>query len=126
MTTLRQNFIRELVLRGMSPRTQESYVGAVYYLARYYHKAPDVLSDEELKDYLFHLAERRLAASTLNQQVSALVAFTSSCCGVQSTFSMRYCPAAARPFGARRSSALTKWNSSLQWDVRILKAERFS
>jgi integrase/recombinase XerD len=75
MTTLRQNFIRELVIRGMSPRTQESYVGAVYYLARYYHKAPDLLSDEELKNYLFHLAERGLAASTLNQNVSALRCF---------------------------------------------------
>jgi integrase/recombinase XerD len=75
MTTLRQNFIRELVLRGMSPRTQESYVGAVYYLAKYYHKAPDLLSNEELKNYLFHLAERGLAPSTLNQQVSALRCF---------------------------------------------------
>lgn len=75
MTTLRQNFIRELVLRGMSPRTQESYVGAVYYLAKYYHKAPDLLSDEELKNYLFHLAQRGLAPSTLNQNVSALRCF---------------------------------------------------
>jgi hypothetical protein len=38
MTTLPQNFIRELVLRGMSPRTQESYVRWVYCLAQYYHK----------------------------------------------------------------------------------------
>jgi site-specific recombinase XerD len=75
MTTLRQNFIRELVLRGMSPRTQESYIGAVYYLAKYCHKAPDLLSDEELKNYLFHLAGRGLAASTLNQNVSALRCF---------------------------------------------------
>jgi integrase/recombinase XerD len=75
MTTLRQNFIRELVLRGMSPRTQEAYVKAVYYLARYYHQTPELLSDEELKNYLFHLAERKLAASTLNQNVCALRCF---------------------------------------------------
>jgi len=73
MTTLRQNFIRELVLRGTSPRTQEAYVRAVYFLAKHYHKAPDQLSDEELKSYLFHLAtERKLSASTLNQVVSGL------------------------------------------------------
>jgi site-specific recombinase XerD len=75
MTTLRENFIRELVLRGMSPRTQESYVGGVYYLAKYYHKSPEVLSNEELKNYLFHLAQRGLAPSTLNLNVSALRCF---------------------------------------------------
>lgn len=75
MTTLRENFTRELVIRGMSPRTQESYIGAVYYLARHYHKSPDLLTDEELKDYLFHLANRGLAPSTLNQNVSALRCF---------------------------------------------------
>jgi integrase/recombinase XerD len=72
MTTLRQNFIRELVLRGMSPRTQEAYVLAVYYLAKHYHRSPDQLSNEEIKNYLYYLAhERKLAASTLNQRVSA-------------------------------------------------------
>jgi hypothetical protein len=49
MTTLRQNFIRELVIRGTSPRTQEAYVRAVYCLAKHYCKPPDQLSDEELK-----------------------------------------------------------------------------
>lgn len=76
MTTLRQKFIRELVLRGTSPRTQEAYVAAVYQLARHYHKSPDQLSDEEIKNYLFHLAtERKLSASTLNQVVSAFRSF---------------------------------------------------
>jgi integrase/recombinase XerD len=57
----------------MSPRTQHTYVIQVYYLARYYHKPPDQLSDEELKNYLFYLAgERKLAPSSLNQAISAL------------------------------------------------------
>jgi len=59
----------------MSPRTQESYVGAVYYLAKHYRKAPDLLSDEELKNYLFHIADKGLAPNTLNQRVSALRCF---------------------------------------------------
>ena len=72
MTTLRQNFIRELVIRGTSPRTQEAYVRAVYCLAKHYRKSPDLLSDEELKNYVFYLArERKLSASSLNQYVSA-------------------------------------------------------
>ena len=73
MTTLRQNFIRELVIRGTSPRTQEAYVRAVYCLAKHYRKSPDQLTDEELKNYLFYLAsERKLSASSLNQIVSGL------------------------------------------------------
>lgn len=76
MTTLRQNFIRELVLRGMAPRTQEAYVAAVYGVAKHYHKSPDQLSDEQLKEYLFHLArDKQYSASSLNQVVSALRCF---------------------------------------------------
>lgn len=76
MTTLRQQFIRELVIRGTSPRTQESYVAAIYGLARHYHKAPDQISDEQLKDYMFYLAqERKLAPASLNLTNCALRSF---------------------------------------------------
>jgi len=76
MTTLRQQFIRELVIRGTSPRTQESYVAAVYGLAKHYHQAPDQIGEEQLKDYLFYLAqERKLAPASLNLAVCALRSF---------------------------------------------------
>jgi len=76
MTPLRQHFIRELVLRGIADRTQDSYVRWVYCLAKHYHRPPDQLSDEELKSYLFYLAsERKLSPSSLNQAVSALRCF---------------------------------------------------
>ena len=73
MSTLRQKLIQELVLRNYSPRTQEAYVSAVYQLAKFYRRPPDQLSDQELKDYLFHLAEaKKLSASSRNQATSAL------------------------------------------------------
>jgi site-specific recombinase XerD len=60
----------------MSPRTHEAYIGAVYRLARHYKKSPDQISDEELKNYVFHLAkDRQLSASSLNQHVSAFRLF---------------------------------------------------
>ncbi len=78
MTPLRQNFIRELVIRGTSPRTQESYVSAIARLAKHYHQSPDRLTDDQLKDYIFYLAhDKKLAASSLNQAVSAMRAFYS-------------------------------------------------
>ena len=72
MTTLRQQLIQELVLRGMSGRTQEAYIHQVYQLAKFYRRRPDELSDQQVRQYLFHLAhERKLAASTVNQAVNA-------------------------------------------------------
>jgi integrase/recombinase XerD len=73
MSHLRQQLIQELVLRGCSPRTQEAYTGAVYQLAKYYGRSPDQLTDQQLKDYLFYLADRKkLATSSRNQVTSAL------------------------------------------------------
>jgi site-specific recombinase XerD len=73
MTTLRSQFIRELTLRGSSPRTIEAYVFYVAELARHYGLPPDRLSDEQIKAYLLTLhTERHLAASTINVAINAL------------------------------------------------------
>jgi site-specific recombinase XerD len=72
MTALRQQLIQELVLRGMSDRTQEAYSHQVYHLAKFYRLSPDTLSEAQIRQYLFHLAgERKLSASTVNQAVNA-------------------------------------------------------
>lgn len=60
----------------MSPRTNDSYIGVIHALAKHYHQAPDKLSDEQLKEYLYYLAnERKLAPSSLNVAVSGMRAF---------------------------------------------------
>jgi site-specific recombinase XerD len=62
----------------MAPATQEAYLWAVYGLAKYYHRSPDLISDEELKNYMFYLVkEREFSASSLNQVVSGLRFFYS-------------------------------------------------
>ena len=72
MSILRQRLIQELVLRGCSPSTQKAYVYQVYHLAKYYRQPPDQLSDEQVRAYLFYLADQcKLSASTLNQAVCA-------------------------------------------------------
>jgi integrase/recombinase XerD len=55
MTELRQRMIECLQLRGLSARTQESYVRAVRQLAEHYHKSPDLISEEELRQYFLYL-----------------------------------------------------------------------
>lgn len=73
MTPLRQRLIEEIALRGYSDKTKEAYVHAVACLAQHYGRAPDGLSDEELRAYLLHLhRDSPKAASTLNVAVSGL------------------------------------------------------
>jgi site-specific recombinase XerD len=82
MSILRQQLIQELVLRGCSPRTQEAYVSAVYQLAKYYHRSPDQISDEEIRQYLWYLAQtKKLAASSRNQATSGLRFFYANVLG---------------------------------------------
>ena len=73
MSTLRQRFIAEMELRGLSPLTRDGYVGVVYRLARHYHRAPDQITNDELKSYLLYLLrEKQRSRSTVIGVVSAL------------------------------------------------------
>jgi integrase/recombinase XerD len=78
MTSLRQKLIDEIQLRGFSIHTQDSYVRSVTGLARFYHRSPDQISDEEIKAYLLHLLrEKKLGVSSLIVAVSGLRFFFS-------------------------------------------------
>jgi integrase/recombinase XerD len=55
MTELRQKMIDCLQLRGLSERTQEAYVRAVRQLAEHYHKSPDQITEEELRQYFLFI-----------------------------------------------------------------------
>lgn len=55
MTVLRQRMIEDMQLRGLSPKTQEAYIGVVKQFAEHFHKSPDLISDEELRQYFLYL-----------------------------------------------------------------------
>jgi integrase/recombinase XerD len=55
MTELRKKMIECLQLRGLSERTQEAYTRAVRQLAEHYHKSPDLITEEELRQYFLHI-----------------------------------------------------------------------
>jgi site-specific recombinase XerD len=76
MSPLRKQMEDDLVVRGMSPRTLESYTGAVAALAKYYGRCPDRISAAEVQRYLLHLIqEKRLAWSSCNIALSGLKFF---------------------------------------------------
>lgn len=65
MNVLRQRMIEDLQLRGLAVRTQESYVQAVRQLAAHYHKSPDQITEEELRQYFLYLKNvKQVARST--------------------------------------------------------------
>ena len=72
MKPLRQRMLNAMVLRGFAVRTQESYIDAIYGLAKYYRGDPTQYSAQEIEAYLLHLInERHLSYSTMNQAACA-------------------------------------------------------
>jgi len=73
MTELRRRMEDAMVARGFASRTRSSYLWAVRSLARFYHRPPDEISDEEVQAFLVHLLrERQLSSSTCNVVVHGL------------------------------------------------------
>jgi len=76
MTPLRQRMLEDMQLRGLAPRTQQAYLGAVQQLAIHYGKSPDLLTEEQLRQYfLFLRNEKRAARNTCTVALCAIKFF---------------------------------------------------
>jgi hypothetical protein len=64
MSPQRQQMIQAMTLAGLSAGTQAAYLRAVWHLAKYYRRAPDQLSEEEVRAYLLDLRQRGVARGT--------------------------------------------------------------
>src|SRR5512147_2941299 len=62
MSALRQKMLDDMQLRGFAVRTQEAYLSAVSQLAKHYHKPPDQINEEELRQYFLFLKNEKHAA----------------------------------------------------------------
>ena len=73
MTRLRQMMIEELERRNYSPNTIRCYVRVVAEFARHFHRSPQQLRPEQLREYQAYLfRERKLNPGTVTQQLAAL------------------------------------------------------
>ncbi len=63
--------IEDMQLHGYSPTTQRVYVSSIVQLAKHYGKSPELISEEQLRQYFLHL--------TLGQKVSRATATTALC-----------------------------------------------
>ncbi len=73
MTHLRQLMLDELQRRNYSPNTVRSYLHAVEEFARHFHRSPEQLGPDHVREYQVHLfRDRKLSARTIAGQTAAL------------------------------------------------------
>ena len=72
MSELRKKMTRTMELKNLSYRTQETYLGAVKRISKFYGKSPDQLTQVEVEDYILHLKQIGRGDSTRNVIVCAL------------------------------------------------------
>jgi integrase/recombinase XerD len=73
VTQLRQKMLEELQRRNYSHRTATTYLRIVRDFAKYFHRSPDKLGPEQIRQYQAYLFQtRKLTAATVAQHASAL------------------------------------------------------
>jgi len=73
MSTLREQMLADMQLKGLTPKTQKIYLREVRNYAKYFDKSPEELGEKELREYLLHLLnERKLAKGTYRFYYQAL------------------------------------------------------
>src|SRR6266852_2568535 len=72
ITPLRLRMIEDMSLRHFGEKTQNDYIRAVKNLANFLKRSPDTASNEDLRLFQLHLAEKRVGVPTINSTVSAL------------------------------------------------------
>lgn len=73
MTPLRQAMIDQCRLRGLSPRTEETYLYAVEQISRYYNQRPEYLTNAQLEAYFTYLAvDKKVSRNTIHVQLNGI------------------------------------------------------
>jgi len=76
MTKLRERMIGDLKLRNFSDSTITSYTRVVADFARFFHRSPDQLGSEEIRQYLLHaIEEKKISWATYQGYRAALKFF---------------------------------------------------
>lgn len=73
MTPLRKRVLEELERRNYSQATARAYIGAIRRFSEYFHRSPDQLGPEHIREYqLYLIEERKLHPKSVLLQMAAL------------------------------------------------------
>ena len=76
MTHLRKMMLEELQRLNYAQSTVEAYTSALRDFAKYFHKPPDQLGPEHIRQFQLHLlVDQKLAANTVKQRMAAVQFF---------------------------------------------------
>ena len=71
ISPLRRRMIDDMMIRDLSPATQQSYLYAVAKFSRHFSRSPDRLDLEQVRAYQLHLIAQQRSWSHINQTVCA-------------------------------------------------------
>ena len=72
MSPLRRRMIDDMMVRNLSPATQQSYIYAVAKFSRHFNRSPERLGLEDVRAYQLHLIAQKRSWSHINQVACAL------------------------------------------------------
>ena len=76
MTQLRKMMLDELQRRNYAQSTVDAYVSALRDFTKHFHRSPDQLGPEQIKEFqLYLLRDRKLATNTVKQRMAAIQFF---------------------------------------------------
>jgi len=75
VSPLRQRMIDDMTMRLLKPQTQAGYLRAVTNFTRFFGRAPDLASAEDLRLFQLHLVKQGVSSTTVNATLSGLKFF---------------------------------------------------
>jgi integrase/recombinase XerD len=76
MSPLRTRMLEDMQLHGFSHSTQKAYVRGIRKWAKHFHKSPDLISEEELRQYFLDLTQKqKVSHSTATVDLCAIKFF---------------------------------------------------
>ena len=73
MSPLRTRMVEDMQLHGFSRSTQQAYVHSIAKLAQHYHKSPDLVCEDELRQYFLELTQhQKVSHSTATVDLCAI------------------------------------------------------
>jgi integrase/recombinase XerD len=75
VSPLRQRMIDDMTMRRLNPKTQAAYLRAVFRFTRFFGRAPDLASPEDLRAFQLHLVAAGVSSTTINATITGLKFF---------------------------------------------------